>query len=387
MCVYMVDEREKGKKRIKDTVEDSIIRAGIAIPKGPHENDIQGWWFGDEDILRAQKDGKMLTLDLDVGQACDMKCYFCFAETHSRDCKDYVARTTRRVKGIIDEALELGLKSIKIVGAGEPLLFKRLLEIIQYAWGKGVQTVLFTAGHVIGDDELAGKLFREEGIRDGKELAQRLADLETSVVVKFLTFDYPLHLRMTPHKRRDYDCLRFRDMGIANLVEAGLSSHEKTRLGVDCLLMRDNFREAVELFDFFNSYNIFCVLNTSMDCGKTAIDKKLSSVLTKDEALEVAVKLYTHCLEKGIPFDKRISPYFCSRVCSQLNHGLFIGDDDTVKACPGGPEIGKYEKGELRKIFRSGPFRRRKIGHECISRAGKTYHRGFERTVRKKLRI
>ncbi len=386
MWLYM-EERKKGKKRIRDAIEKAIKKADVAVPKGPHENDIQGWWFDDEQILEAQKEGKMLTLDLDVGQACDMACYFCFAETHTLDLEDYVAKTTKRVNGIIDEAVELGLKSIKIVGAGEPLLFKRLLEIIKHAWEKGVQTVLFTSGHVIGDDRLAAKIFGKEGIKDGKELAQKLANLEASVIVKFLTFDYALHAKMTPHQRKDYDYLGFRDKGIVNLIEAGLNSHTKTRLGVDCLLMKENFQEAVELFDFFNSYNMFCVLNTSMDCGKTALDRELSTILTKDEALEAAVELYTHCLEKGIPFDKRISPYFCSRVCSQLNHGIFIGDNGVVKACPGGPKIGKYEKGELRRIFRDNPFRGKRIGHKCISRAGKTYHKDFEQRVRKKLCI
>jgi hypothetical protein len=181
-----------------------------------------------------------------------------------------------------------------------------------------------------------------------------------------------------------------RDEGLLNLIKAGLNRTIPTRLGVDCLLLETNYKEAVSLFKFFNRYNIFCVFNTSMECGKTESKLKNPEVLSKDEALATAIKLYRYCQKNNIPFDKRISPYFLSPVCSQLNHGLFIGDNDEVRACPGGPKIATCKKGELQKIWESNKFRTKycgEIGHECISRVGLTYHKDFEKMVRDKLKI
>ncbi len=379
---------QNGRKKLEERIERAIQESGVKLPEGPHENYIQGWWFEDEKIREANKKGNLLTLDLDIGNYCDLACSFCFSNTQSPDHDSYVTKTTERIKNIIDEAVELGLKTIKIVGAGEPFLFKNLINIIEYAQEKGVQSVVFTGGHVIGDDNYARKVYGHEGITSGADLARRLKDAGASVIVKYLTFDDKLHTRMVNPKREGYDYTRMRDKGLMNLITAGLNAEEESRLGVDCLMMRENYKEAVELFSFFIKYNIFGVFNTSMDCGNTQMDLKNPSVLSKDEALGVATALYKYCIEHDIPFDKRISPYFCSRVCSQLNHGMFVGDNGEVKACPGGPKIGTYQKGNLREIWENNPVRVKYncvVGHECISRCGKTYHADFEQKVKKQL--
>ena len=376
--------REKLEKEIRETIQKSKVR----FPEEPYENYIQGWWFDDEEIIQANKEGRLLTLDMDIGKYCDLACNFCFANTRSPDHNSYVKRTTEKVKNIIDEGIKLGLKTIKIVGAGEPFLFKNLLNIIEYAQKKGVQSVVFTGGHVIGDDNYAKKIYGPEGVSCGKDLAKRLADAKASVIVKYLTLDDKLHKEMVNPKRKGYDYTGMRDKGLMNLIDAGLNCEKESRLGVDCLMMRENYKEAVELFTLFNKYNIFGVFNTSMDCGNTSMELNNQSVLTKDEALEVAADLYQYCLDKDIPFDKRISPYFCSRVCSQLNHGMFIGDNGDVKACPGGPTIGIYQKMNLKDIWNDNPFKvkyKGVVGHECISRCGKTHHADFEKRVKEQL--
>ena len=368
-------DSEKLKVEIERALEGNL-------PLGPHSNRIQNWWFRDEEVLEANEQGRLLKLDLDVGNVCDLDCSFCFADT--RGSNQDIEHTTDRVKGIIDEGVDMGLKVVKIVGAGEPFMFRNLLGIIEYANERGVRSLVFTGSHILGDNNYARRIFGHEGIESGRDLAERLFQLGTSVIVKYLTFDDRLHDRIVQTKRRGYNYTEMRDQGLLNLVRAGLSTFEETRLGVDCLLLRENYKEAVDLFSFFNDHNIFCFMNTSIDCGNTAMEANNPSVLTKDEAQQVVEDLYRYCQDHGVPFDD-ISPYFCGPSCSQLNHGMFVGYDNTVKACPGGPKIGTYQKGNLSKIWRDNPFRKRyhgSLGTICISRQGKTLYQDFrERTL------
>jgi len=374
---------EQLKKRISLVLKENKI----ILPKPPYENKIAGWWFVDKEIIEANKNEKMLTLDLDIGKTCDLNCSFCFANTQSKDSQDYVKKTTIRIKQLLTEASKLGCKSMKVVGAGEPLLFSGLLEILKHCKSLKITPVIFTGGHVFGDDTRAKNVFKKEGIKSSFDLAKRMKDLNCSFIIKFMTLKPQLQNKLVGVK---WDYVNRRDAGLLNLIKAGFNSTSPTRLGVDCLLLKSNHKEAVDLFSFFNQFNIFCVLNTSMDCGKTEIKLANPEVISKDEALDTCIKLYKYCLKKGIPFDKRISPYFCSPVCSQLNHGLFVGDNGGVKACPGSPVIGKYINGNLKEIWKNNPFRKKYsniLGHECIARNGTTYHKDFEKKVKKALKI
>jgi uncharacterized Fe-S cluster-containing radical SAM superfamily protein len=375
------------KNQLQNKIKQTLKENNISLPKSPYENKLFGWWFEDEEIKDANKKGKMLTLDLDIGKFCDLKCSFCFANTHSSDDESYVEKTTQRIKHLLTEASELGCKSVKIVGSGEPLLFSGLLEILQHCKTLKITPIIFTGGHILGDDIRAKNIFGKYNINSSFDLVKKMKDLNCSFIVKFMTFKPKLQNKLVGV---NWNYIEMRDRGLLNLVKAGFNSTKPTRLGVDCLLLKDNYKEAVDLFSFFNQFNIFCVLNTSLDCGKTEFKLANPEMLSKDESLNTCIKLYKYCLKKRIPFDKRISPYFCSPVCSQLNHGLFVGDNCNIKACPGGPTIGKYEKGKLKEIWENNPFRikyQNRIGHECISRVGKTYHEDFEKRVRTALKI
>jgi len=267
------------------------------------------------------------------------------------------------------------------------LIFPGLIEILKHCKRLKIIPIIFTGGHILGDDVTARNVYKKEGVRSALDLAKKLKDLNCCFIIKFMTFKPKLQNKLVGVK---FDYVKQRDKGLLNLIALGLNACKPTRLGVDCLLLKSNYKEAVDLFAFFNKYNIFCVLNTSMDCGKTEFKLANPEVVDKDTALKITLKLYKYCIQNKIPFDKRISPYFCSPVCSQLNHGLFIGDDNTVKACPGGPIIAVYSKGKLREIWKNNPFRKEYkgvIGHHCISRVGRTYHEDFEERVRRKLHI
>jgi len=94
-------------------------------------------------------------------------------------------------------------------------------------------------------------------------------------------------------------------------------------------------------------------------------------VLSQQEAYECCTFTYKFAQSKGIPFDKRISPYFLSPACSQLNHGMYVADNGLIKSCPGQPltardlqeckfeaSIGRFQvSGDLTSAWKSNPSR------------------------------
>jgi|GEM_PF-3423723 len=401
------------KERLRIQIEDLIKEKKITFPELLYENKIQNWWFDDDEIKKANSEYKLLTLDLDVGTSCHYNCCFCFASTHRKE--EGIEKKVSRIKEVIDEAAGMGLKTIKIVGAGEPTLFPKLLEIVIYAYEKHkVRCVIFTTGDIFGNDELVSNVYKGERIDSGIDLAKEFYKLGASIVVKYMTLNRKKEMEFCGI---DEQTLINKDKGLLNLIKVGFNKENPTRLGVDFLLLKGiknsdgkiiegNYKEAVEAFAFFNQFNIFMVLNTSMDCGLTLLsgentkDKKRQViVLSEKEAQKVAEDLYLYAKKNKIPFDERISPYFLSPVCSQLNHGLYVTDDMRIKSCPGQPltkmeldrgiresAIGRYEKeGDLIEAWRNNPYKHMCIGHKCPSRSGKTYFKNFEERIKKKL--
>ncbi len=76
-----------------------------------------------------------LCVDLEVASICDLACPHCFRE--------YVATPDKIIniefaKQIIDQVVDMKIPSMKFNWRGEPLLFSKLPEVIDYAKSKGV---------------------------------------------------------------------------------------------------------------------------------------------------------------------------------------------------------------------------------------------------------
>ena len=91
-------------------------------------------------------------IELDVTYRCNLKCKMCYVpdwnkkNSHSKD-----SLSTTRIKALIDEFVEIGVKSIVITG-GEPLLRNDIYEIIKYISKKGIKGCLQTNGTLLTEN-------------------------------------------------------------------------------------------------------------------------------------------------------------------------------------------------------------------------------------------
>ena len=148
-------------------------------------NDINGWAFDQETIISNK--GKLLTLDIDFGSYCSLNCPFCFRMNNSIDDGQKELKYDDLVD-IIIEAKSLGLRSVKFLGKGDPFENKGFLDFLRFLHSVEIIPLVFTKGHIIGDDTAVFKYFSQYGIFTGQELASELKRLNVSIMLVSILF-------------------------------------------------------------------------------------------------------------------------------------------------------------------------------------------------------
>ena len=80
-------------------------------------------------------------LDIETASACQMRCPMCYT-TYMDESLKGIMKYELYMK-IIDEAVTLGIYSIKLSWRGEPLLNKHIVRMVEYAKAKGIKEVAF----------------------------------------------------------------------------------------------------------------------------------------------------------------------------------------------------------------------------------------------------
>ena len=75
------------------------------------------------------------------------------------------------------------------LGKGEPFENKGFLEFLRFLHELEIIPLIFTKGHVIGNDELVVRYFKKYGIKTGESLVKELKRLNVSIMLGFNSFD------------------------------------------------------------------------------------------------------------------------------------------------------------------------------------------------------
>ena len=139
--------------------------------------------FDEEEIRIANKNNQILLLDLETNYTCNLNCVYCFTR-ETRANRGKIILPFDKIKNIIDQAIKCGVKTIDIIGGGEPIIYKsgdkNLLDIVEYITKIGIRIEIFTNGLTLGDNELAYSIFG----MGSKELARKLFDKKVTVFIK-----------------------------------------------------------------------------------------------------------------------------------------------------------------------------------------------------------
>jgi len=318
-------------------------------------NDINGWNFTQEQLNKNK--GKILTLDIDFGNVCSLNCPHCFRRNNKVDFGNGKPLSYEETTKLIKDAKKLGLQSVKFLGAGEPFENKKFIEFLRFLKEQDVIPLIFTKGHVIGDDKLAKLWNSDYGITNSNELIEELKNVNASILLGFNSFDTEKQDKMVGGIK-GYTLKRNRALEL--LVEAGFNKHQPTKL---CLasnpITHENYDEILEIYKWGrvrNLYVIVCPTMVSGRCAETADWKRITP--SKDRLVDLYTKIYKFNLDKGIQTlsqikKEGIASYAGGHPCNQVAWGVYVTLGGIVLRCPGDDItiFGDIRKKSLKEIW------------------------------------
>jgi radical SAM protein with 4Fe4S-binding SPASM domain len=179
--------------------------------------------FSQEEIAEARAKNGLLSMELELSRACNLRCIYCYAGS-GLPLKDEL--TLEEIYGAIDQAVALGARKIIVLGGGEPMLYKDLFKVIDYIQAQGVTADLFTNGMLVTPEK-----------------ARALYERRVSVVIKMNSRRPEIQDLLAGHP----GAFAAIDQGLRNLLAAGYPDAEHT-LGVETIVCRQNYDELPELW-------------------------------------------------------------------------------------------------------------------------------------------
>lgn len=314
-------------------------------------NNVTGWGISEEELHSKLPDGtyKLITLDIDFGSKCSLGCPHCF-QSNQIPYKFNKGLSWEQTLNIIDQAKELGLKYVKILGAGEPFENMKFLDFLIELSKRDIHTAIFTKGHVLGSDELVKQYFGERGINTSEELISILFKLKTSILLGFNSFDENIQntsVGVSPrHKLSNYTELRSRALTL--LVKEGFNSFRSgfpTRLSLVVAPFKpETIDEVFDIYKWGNRRNMYVAACPTTSSGNG--HKELGREERKDfkayinKVKQTYIDIYKWAIETGAvkqeEFIKHgVSLYPGGHPCNQVAGGFYIKLDGTAYICPG----------------------------------------------------
>lgn len=343
-----------------------------AVYRGKFPKKFQNYFPSWGNFIRKiilQNIGKMLMIDLDFGKACSRKCACCFRQSPGFSHGDLKEMAYERLCDQIKLAVnKLGLRVIKILGAGEPFENKGFLGFLRFLHSLGITVSVFTKGHVIGSDKLAAFYNKEYGITTGRELAEELYRLGVSVIVGFNKVnanEQDAWVGVQGHTE-------LRNRALEILAEAGFNKTNPSRLAIGSSpVTTENINEMFNLYKWARRRNIYTVICPTM--ASAYEDKWQNDLPTLNSLVELYTKIYRWNIKVGIDtLDKLtedgISAYAGVAPCNQVSCGVYVTLDGIVHGCPGDDELrhGDLNTESIVDIWERSPNRKRAGTYNCF---------------------
>ena len=286
---------------------------------------MRGWDFSRQEIAAAMQAHQMLNPAMELGSnICPWNCGFCFTEHPDSAYKRRLQNemSLERRLALIDQAAELGARTINWVGAGEPTIDPHFWELTERMAARNITPIVYTEGTL--------KLSK-------RDFAKRLYDAGATVVVKVNSLwnhEYQNAIvrgaGRNPHAD-EYTAQRNKVIDL--LLEEGFAHSEPTRLAFDTIITKQNVDELPALHRYARSRNIFILLVNYLPSGRSS--DGVSDALTRTEQFAVFEDLARIDAAEFNIKHRAIFPYAGGVPCTIRGLGLFVKITGKVFDCPG----------------------------------------------------
>lgn len=290
--------------------------------------------FSDAAISTCIKRNGLLSLWVEPSLRCNYKCVYCYTESsHTPQKKEM---SFNKLMKIISEGINLGLKSVVIVG-GEPLVYPDLDKLIRKLRGLKITPVIFTNASSI--DRQKAQFFFENGC----SVVVKLDSLRDSVQDALTSIPGSL-----ASIRRSLD----------NLRSFNFNSNPKVlRLGVSAVITSANLNEILNLWKFCRKNMLFPHFEP---VGREGYAKSVF------ETLGISMAAARSVYDKLLEIDESQFNFTWNRLsalpainCKQLLYSLNVTANSTVTVCNGiSFVLGDLKKQALREVLDSDVVRK-----------------------------
>jgi len=326
---------------------------------------LKGYMYGAQEAYEARNSNRLLAVRLETNKSCNLRCRYCYAQSgeDSANIADF-----NKLRSIVSEAKELGIRSVVVIGGGEPTLYPNFRELISYIDSLGIIPVIFS-----------------NTILMTQELAEFLYEHNASVMGKLDSLKPEIQDYLAGRKGAFQDLKK----GLENLLTAGFSEPSepgKLRLGVSFVSNKMNLEEIEDIWHFCRQNNIFPNMEILTPTGR-ANDELEDKLLTPEEIKEYKIRLL-EIDRKYYGYDWLPYTPITASGCLQHLYSLYINIEGNVRPCaptkldehPALRIDGKYPYNvnsmSLRKIYNSDLFTYvRNIDKVLEGRCGNCEHR------------
>jgi len=274
-----------------------------------HPPCLKGYNFSPKKAYSARNAGQLLAIRIETSKICNLNCIYCNTDSGKPLNNEL---SLKEIIDVVDQAIEFGIESIIIIGAGEPTMSPFFLELIEYIDSKKILPVIFTNGTLIT-----------------KNLATFLYKKNCSIIIKLDSL-IPHIQDFLAYQQNTFNKIQ---IGLQNLIQAGFTRIEdpkKLRLGVSFVTNKANINEIADIWKFCRNNNIYPNQEILTPNGR---GKNIYGLIPSSEDIK---KIKLELLEiDRLVYGYNWIPYtpLTGSGCLQFLYSLYINVEGYVRPC------------------------------------------------------
>lgn len=270
-------------------------------------NEHWGLEFSQQEIAACKAKQGLLSLELELSRACNLRCIYCYAESGVALKNEL---RLEEILAIIDQAANLGAKKIIILGGGEPLLYPHIVDVIDHIKSHNMDVDLFTNATLITP-----------------KMAQILYDRNVAISMKTNSQQEAIQDELAGRKNTWKEIKQ----GFKALQDVGYPDTDHT-LGIETIICAQNYAEIPTLWRFARDNNIIPYIETMTDQGRA----------TEHESLHISPEKVKAMFERLAVIDKEEygnswlpRPPLAGSHCARHEYSCTVTSIGEVLPCPG----------------------------------------------------
>ncbi|MDD3288690.1 MAG: radical SAM protein [Alphaproteobacteria bacterium] len=312
---------------------------------------------------RRKGNVNLLVLGLTTKNVCNLRCLYCFGtDKKSEEAKTQM--TLDEYRRVVDEAVELGVKSIVYCSNGEPLMDDNLLPILSHVHRRGLSNVILTNGTLMGNDRLARLVHN----MNAADLTKAVYDNNASLIMSLDSLEESTYDEIVNVK----GSYAFAQRALANIEKTGFTKTTeengvvKTRLLLSMLATKTTFHEIPVVRDFAHKFGSQFVVKLPSMLGRANDNKHL--MFANNETTRWIREDY---LRRMSDKKETVSADDVGK-CGVWHYGMVVGSDGTIRQCfsVGDIGIGNIKDTSLRNLaeIRQEKYLERLFNNGCLTK-------------------